>query len=171
MNGERLDAPRPRMEGVRVLRWWDYAGFGLLTALTWAALAWFLAAWLSYDEWQTHPILLGSLSLLIAYNVAIQQGRWFLLLLIRRPTSTHAREGWRVGVATTFVPEAESLEMLEVTVQALVDLAYPHDTWVLDEGDDARVHELCARLGARHFSRRSLPHYLTSEGRFRARSR
>jgi hypothetical protein len=171
MNGKGLDIPAPRMESMRVLRWWDYAGFGLLTALTWAALAWFLAAWLSYDEWRAHPILLGNLSMLLAYNVAIQQGRWFLLLLVRRPTPTHPQAGLRVGVATTFVPEAESLEMLEVTVQALVDLAYSHDTWVLDEGDDARVHELCTRLGARHFSRKSLPHYLTSEGRFGARSR
>ena len=61
--------------------------------------------------------------------------------------------------------------MLEVTVQALVAMAYPHDTWVLDEGDDARVHALCTRLGARHFSRKSLPHYQTAEGRFQARSK
>jgi cellulose synthase (UDP-forming) len=156
---------------LRVLRGWDYAGFGLLTALAWAALAWCLAAWLSQDDWQAHPILLGSLTLLLAYNVAIQQFHWCLLLLMRRPTPKPLRAGWRVGVATTFVPGAESLAMLEVTVQALVTMAYPHDTWVLDEGDDARVHALCTRLGARHFSRHSLAHYQTVRGRFQARSK
>ena len=76
---------------LRVLRGWDYAGFGLLTALVWAALAWCLAAWLSQDDWRAHPILLGSLTLLLAYNVAIQQCRWCLLLLMRRPTPTPRR--------------------------------------------------------------------------------
>jgi cellulose synthase (UDP-forming) len=156
---------------LRVLRGWDYAGFGLLTALAWAALAWCLAAWLSQDDWQAHPILLGSLTLLLAYHVAIQQFHWCSLLLMRRPTPKPLRAGWRVGVATTFVPGAESLAMLEVTVQALVTMAYPHDTWVLDEGDDARVHALCTRLGARHFSRHSLAHYQTVRGRFQARSK
>ena len=116
-------------------------------------------------------MLLGSITLLLSYNVAIQQFRWWLLLRMRRPLPRPAQAGWRVAVATTFVPGAESLEMLEVTVQALVTMAYPHDTWVLDEGDDARVHALCMRLGARHFSRKSLPHYQTAEGRFHARSK
>jgi Glycosyltransferase like family 2 len=156
---------------LRVLRGWDYAGFGLLTALAWAALAWCLAAWLSQDDWRAHPILLGSLTLLLAYNVAIQQGRWFLLLKMRRPAPKPPCAGWRVGVATTFVPGAESLEMLEVTVHALVALAYPHDTWVLDEGDDPQVHALCTRLGARHFSRKPLAHYQTTQGPFQARSK
>jgi cellulose synthase (UDP-forming) len=156
---------------LRVLHGWDYAGFGLLTALTWAALAWCLAAWFSQADWRAHPVLLGSLTLLLAYNVAIQQFRWFLLLNMRRPAPQPPRAGWRVGVATTFVPGAEPLEMLEVTVQALVAMAYPHDTWVLDEGDDARVQALCTRLGARHFSRQSLAPYQTAEGRFQARSR
>jgi len=91
-------------------------------------------------------------------------------LLLRRPPPPPPRAGWWVGVATTFVPGAEALEMLEVTVQALVALAYPHDTWVLDEGDDARVRALCRRLGARHFSRQALAPYQTAQGRFQARS-
>jgi hypothetical protein len=133
-------------------------------------LAWWLVAWLTQADWWEHPVLLGSITLLLSYNVAIQQFRWWLLLRLRRPRPRPAQAGWRVAVATTFVPGAESLEMLEVTVQALVTMAYPHDTWVLDEGDDARVHALCMRLGARHFSRKSLPHYQTAEGRFHARS-
>src|SRR4029453_17972215 len=111
---------------LRVLRGWDYAGFGVLTALAWAALAWGLAAWISQDDWRAHPMLLGSLTLPLACHVAIQQFRWFLLLKMRRPTPKPPRAGWRVGVATTFVPGAESLEMLGVTVQALVTMAYPH---------------------------------------------
>jgi cellulose synthase/poly-beta-1,6-N-acetylglucosamine synthase-like glycosyltransferase len=53
----------------------------------------------------------------------------------------------------------------------LVALDYPHDTWVLDEGDDPEVKELCQRLGAHHFSRKNLARYQTETGRFKARSK
>jgi cellulose synthase (UDP-forming) len=80
-------------------------------------------------------------------------------------------EGWRVGVATTFVPGAEPLGMLEETVGALVAMDYPHDTWVLDEGDDSAVRQLCSRLGAHYFTRRHQPDYQTERGVFERRSK
>ena len=54
---------------------------------------------------------------------------------------------------------------------ALVTLDYPHDTWVLDEGDEDRVKALCLRLGAKHFSRKNLSHYQTDSGLFQSRSK
>ncbi|HSF30350.1 MAG TPA: glycosyltransferase [Candidatus Tectomicrobia bacterium] len=155
----------------RVLRGGDAVGFLLLTGLTWVALAWCFTAWVTQADWRQHPWLLGSLTLLLVYTVAGQQFRWWLLLGMRRPLPRPARPGWRVGVATTFVPGAEALEMLAETLQALVALDYPHDTWVLDEGDDVDVKALCARLGVRHFSRRGVPAYQTAEGRFQARTK
>jgi cellulose synthase (UDP-forming) len=97
--------------------------------------------------------------------------RWLCLPLMRRPLSMTPRPGWKVGVATTFVPGAESIEMLEETVQALVAMDYPHETWVLDEGEDDEVKAVCARLGAYHFSRRDLPQYHAASGRFESRSK
>jgi hypothetical protein len=76
-----------------------------------------------------------------------------------------------VGVATTFVPGGEPIEMLERTVRALVTMDYPHDTWVLDEGDDPEVRQMCARLGAWHFSRKGLERYQQPRGTFEARTK
>ena len=81
------------------------------------------------------------------------------------------RLGWKVGVVTAFVPSAEPIEMLEETLNALMALDYPHDTWVLDEGDDDQVKALCIRLGAHHFSRKNLPQYQTEIGVFQAHSK
>ena len=61
--------------------------------------------------------------------------------------------------------------MLEKTLAALVSLEYPHDTWVLDEGDDSEVKRLCTRLGVLHFSRKHLPPYQTLVGAFEAGSK
>jgi cellulose synthase/poly-beta-1,6-N-acetylglucosamine synthase-like glycosyltransferase len=69
------------------------------------------------------------------------------------------------------VPGIEPLDMLEETVTALVAMGYPHETWVLDEGDDETVRGLCARLGVRHFTRLGRPEYQTAEGRFQARTK
>ena len=74
-------------------------------------------------------------------------------------------------MVTTFVPGEESLELLEHSLAALVALEYPHDTWVLDEGDGPAVRALCARMGARYFSRRGRPEYETESGRFAARTK
>jgi cellulose synthase (UDP-forming) len=171
INEEGLYAGGLAVGRARVFRGGDYVVFLLLTALTLAGLAWCFTAWFTQADWRQHPGLLGVMTLLLIYTVASQQFCWWLLLCMRRPLPRPARDGWRVGVATTFVPGAEPLEMLAETLQALVALDYPHDTWVLDEGDDADVKALCARLGVRHFSRRSLPAYQTPQGRFQARSK
>jgi cellulose synthase/poly-beta-1,6-N-acetylglucosamine synthase-like glycosyltransferase len=99
------------------------------------------------------------------------QGRWFLLPLMKKPRPMAPKAGWRVAVVTTIVPSAESIEMLRETVNAIVHMDYPHDTWVLDEEDDERIKALCRELGAQHFSRRNLPQYHASAGAFRSASK
>ena len=51
-------------------------------------------------------------------------------------------------------------------------LDYPHDTWLLDEGDDERVRR-CMPDGwaCGHFSRKNRPEYQTDVGRFQRRSK
>src|SRR5919201_1398190 len=148
----RASVRPPMIVTERVFRWWDYACFLALTALNLAALAWFLAAWCVQPDWREHAVLLGLVSLLLAYHVALQQFRWFLLPIMRRPTPMPPQAGWQVGVATTFVPEAESLEMREEVVRPLTAWASPHAPWVREGGDDAR-------RGPRHFSRKHCAHY------------
>jgi cellulose synthase (UDP-forming) len=81
------------------------------------------------------------------------------------------KPGWRVAAITTFTPPLESIEMLEQTLTAMVALDYPHDSWVLDEGDLPEVRDLCARLGARHFSRHDRPDYQAPIGPYTARTK
>jgi cellulose synthase/poly-beta-1,6-N-acetylglucosamine synthase-like glycosyltransferase len=96
--------------------------------------------------------------------------RWLLLLRMKRPGPPAPSVRLRAAVATTFVPESEPIAMIERTLAALVALRYPHDTWLLDEGDDTEVKRLCDRLGVLHFSRRHRPEYQTP-GTFQPRSK
>ncbi len=53
----------------------------------------------------------------------------------------------------------------------MVKVEYPHDTWVLDEGDDPEVKALCARIGVNHFSRKGIERYNQKSGSFTAKTK
>jgi len=150
----------------RVFKRRDYWIFAVLTVALVAASAYFFIYWFSLRDWLYYPIpfvlMTGGLLLYLLHYLS----RWLSLPTMRRPLPMTPRPDWKVGVATSFVPGTESIEMLEETVRALVAMDYPHETWVLDEGDDEQVKALCTRLGAYHFSRRHLPQYQAASGTF-----
>jgi cellulose synthase (UDP-forming) len=152
----------------KVFRWWDYIIFSILSAVGIAAILLFMKHWFSIENFRGHPMIFLILTTLLIVSLGNNQGRWFLLPFMRRPKPMPIRHKWRVGVATSFVPGAEPIEMLELTLKALIALDYPHDTWVLDEGDSEEVKDLCWRLGANHFSRKNLPQYQAESGTFQS---
>jgi len=79
--------------------------------------------------------------------------------------------GLKVAFITTFVPGSEPLSMLRATLTAMVAADYDHDTWVLDEGDEAGARALCRELGVKHFSRKGISRYNQPDGRFAARTK
>src|SRR6266566_6426350 len=155
----------------RVFKRWDYLIFAVLTGMILCSLAYFLVYWFSLRDWIYFPLPFTIMTLGLLLNLAMHQMRWLTLPLMRRPLTIKPRSGLKIGVATTFVPGAESIEMLEETVRALIDMDYPHETWVLDEGDDDQVKQLCIQHGAYHFSRKHLPQYQAASGRFESRSK
>jgi cellulose synthase/poly-beta-1,6-N-acetylglucosamine synthase-like glycosyltransferase len=157
----------PTVVSDRVLGRRELAVFGLLTVLNVATGLEFVRFWFSLHGWAMNPWASATLRVIVLLAWLNHLARWISLPLMRRPRHLAVRTSRRAAVVTTFVPGAEPLAMLEGTVRALVALEHPHDTWVLDEGDDPEVRALCARLGARHFSRRALPQYVTEEGPFR----
>src|SRR5437763_12873457 len=161
----------PSVQTQKVFKPSDYLLFALLTVVSSAAIAYFMTRWFAYGDWSARPLAFWGLTLMVIGRLAINQFRWWYLPFMRKPVPMTPRPGWKVGVATTFVPGAESIEMLEETIRALVAMDYSHETWVLDEGDDEQVKALCCRLGALHFSRKHLPQYHASSGTFESRTK
>src|SRR5688572_6683174 len=156
---ERIDRPRDR-----VLFW-------ALTAIVAAAVAAVGLYWWSLEDRHLHPLLFALISGLLVFHLAVWSGRWFTLLTMRAPVPLAPEAGMRVAAVTTFHPGSEPLEMLERTVQALVAMRYPHDTWVLDEGDTGEVKALCKRLGVQHYTRLHKPEYQGQAGPFQAETK
>jgi len=149
----------------------DQTVYALLSVLLAVAILSFIAYWIGLPEWRTHFFAFTMMSLILVFTLYGFVQPWLVLPFMRRPLAMPPVEGARVGVFTTFVPSGESLEMLEYTVRALVAMRYPHDTWVLDEGNDPRVRALCERLGARHFSRKGRADLNTTDGWLKARTK
>ena len=156
---ERIDRPRDR-----VLFW-------ALTATVAGAVVAVGLYWWDLDDRHIHPLLFVLISGLLLFHLAVWSGRWFTLLSMRAPVPVAPEPGLRVAAVTTFHPDSEPLEMLERTVRAAVAMRYPHDTWVLDEGDTAEVKALCKRLGAQHYSRLHKPEYQGKTGPFQAETK
>jgi cellulose synthase (UDP-forming) len=163
-----------RIEAVssrKVFQGVDYLVFSMLTLLSYGTVIWFMADWFSYRDYIARPLVFWGLSVVLLGRVATMQYRWWQLPLMKRPVPIPARPGWKVGVATTFVPGSEPIEMLKETIRALVALNYPHETWVLDEGNDTQVKLFCEGLGVFHFSRKDQPQYQKRDGVFQQKSK
>ncbi|MEO5957189.1 MAG: glycosyltransferase family 2 protein [Nitrospiraceae bacterium] len=149
----------------------DRLVFWVLTVLGFGSMGCFLYSWFQLPAWGEHPFAMVVLFAILVMLLINNLGRWWILPSMKRPRAIPARAGLKVAAVTTFLPGIEPLDLLEQTVKALVALDYPHDTWVLDEGDDDRVKQLCAAVGALHFSRLHSPHYQTEVGMFQKRSK
>jgi cellulose synthase (UDP-forming) len=154
-----------------VFKWGEWTTYILLTFCSLGMILLFANHWISSPEWKRHPIVLAIVTGFILVTIVPVLGRWFLLPLMSRPEPLPAKPGLNVAMVTTFVPGGEPLQMLEATLSAMVACEYPHETWVLDEGDDPDVIQLCEKLGVHHFTRKNSPDHLTQSGSFRAFSK
>jgi cellulose synthase/poly-beta-1,6-N-acetylglucosamine synthase-like glycosyltransferase len=160
------------LKSIRVFTPLHWLVFSLLSLVRAGVLLWFFWSWFRPAGWwsnekfaffvATSLLLIGLVGNLI---------RWIALPCMKRPVATNLRPGWRVAAVTTCVPALEPRELIESTLRALVALDYPHDTWLLDEGDSAEMRDLCRPLGVHHFSRSALSHYQENTGQFAARSK
>ncbi len=156
-----------KLQTLPVMGTGERVAFVALTALAGTAMLALLGRWVMMGQREhlgTTRAAFGIATLLLVFHLGSWFSRWLLLWRMRRPVPMAAAPGVRVAVVTTFVPHAEPPGMLAQSLQAMVAMDYPHDTWVLDEGDSPEVAALCARLGARHYTRKGRPEFQSDAG-------
>ncbi|MFG2308454.1 glycosyltransferase family 2 protein [Streptomyces sp. NPDC048566] len=94
-------------------------------------------------------------------------------LVARDPVPVVPESGTRVAFLTSFVPGKEPLAMVTKTLEAAVRLRHRGllHVWLLDEGDDPEVKEVCARLGVHHFTRKGVERWNRPTGAHRAKTK
>ncbi len=99
-----------------------------------------------------HRVLYGLLTFGLFLKLLKILFEWYHFAGIRRIPVPPVTPEWRVDMLTTACPE-EPREMIEKTLRAMVNVRYPHETYLCDEGDDPMLKKLCQALGAHHVTR------------------
>jgi len=111
------------------------------------------------------------LSYIVWQQIIKEAFSWWISLDMKLPVEVLPEKDKKIAFVTAFVPGKEPYEVLEKTLYAMVTADYLHDSWVLDEGDDLHVKEICEAYGAKHFSRYGKVHFNRTKGRFKAKTK
>jgi cellulose synthase (UDP-forming) len=84
---------------------------------------------------------------------------WRFVGRMRKPIEIPAPPHMRVALITPCVPAHESLDVIRAQLDALRNVTYPHDSWILDEGGSQEVRELAAMYGVKYFTRRGIERF------------
>jgi cellulose synthase/poly-beta-1,6-N-acetylglucosamine synthase-like glycosyltransferase len=155
--------------------------YALLLVLAVGALAAFLGWWLlpshvpSNFTGRHHVldwVLFVALTLVFGHRLFMDAFSWVVAWGMRDHAPPGPPEpGLRVAFITTFVPSSEPIELLHRTLPAMVAADYPHDTWLLDEGDVEEVRLVCEQYGVKYFSRSGIRRYNLVAGPFTAKTK
>ncbi|MEU3960779.1 glycosyltransferase family 2 protein [Streptomyces buecherae] len=125
--------------------------------------------------WETaaDTVMLVAIGLIEVFRLFTVVSNAHATLVARDPIPVHAAPCTRVAFLTSFVPGKEPVTMVRATLEAATRLRHSGlvDVWLLDEGDDAEIKELCAKLGVRHFSRKGVARWNQPTGAFRAKTK
>lgn len=118
-------------------------------------------------------IMLVAIAMIELFRLVSVVSNVHAMLAARDPVPVGPEPGSRVAFITTCVPGKEPLEMVRRTLTAALKIRHRGvlDVWLLDEGDDPEIHELCDWLGAHHFTRRGVPEWNQPKGPFRAKTK
>jgi cellulose synthase/poly-beta-1,6-N-acetylglucosamine synthase-like glycosyltransferase len=97
----------------------------------------------------------------------------FLYFLFRAkyPPKRRAQKGLKVAVISLCVPSSESLDIVERQLEAMAAITYPHDSWILDEGNSPEIKRMARKHGVNHFSRKGIAKYNQDVAPFKAKTK
>ena len=108
--------------------------------------------WYIDDDHIGQPILFWMLSFALGYKLLHILYQWYNYIAMSAPTPPKITRRWSVDMLTTHVA-GEPKQMLLRTLNAMVNVRYPHTTYLCDEADDPELKEICRELGVVHVYR------------------
>ncbi|MBC7904512.1 MAG: glycosyltransferase, partial [Gemmatimonadaceae bacterium] len=109
-------------------------------------------AWYLKEQNSGYTPLYLLLCISLSYKFLKLLFEWYHYWAISTSVRPELTRTWTVDMLTTAMP-GEPFEMIEETLTAMVNVRYPHTTWLCDEGNDPALKALCDRLGVRHVTR------------------
>ncbi|GAA1680130.1 glycosyltransferase family 2 protein [Streptomyces yatensis] len=118
-------------------------------------------------------VMLASIGLIELFRTMNVASNAHATLVARDPVPVVPETGTKVAFITTYVPGKEPLEMVRRTLEAAIRVRHRGvmHVWLLDEGDDPEVKEVCRRLNVYHFTRKGVEKWNQPKGPHRARTK
>jgi cellulose synthase (UDP-forming) len=141
-------------------------------ALIWALVtATFWVWWLRHASHST-PVLYWLQTVMLFYQTTLLPSvYWSFVGRMRRPIEVDPPTGVGVALITLCVPAEESLSVIRKQLDAMHEVSYRHDSWILDEGGSADVRALAEERGVHYFTRRGIAFWNQPAPPFQAKTK
>jgi cellulose synthase (UDP-forming) len=116
-------------------------------------------SWWGFNERYTSPLLLVILVGMASYVAAQAYCVWYIYLHAESPNSSVPPLTQMPSVDIFLPTFKEPLPLVEKTLRAVLEIRYPHTTFVIDDGRDRELQKLAESLGARYISRETNREY------------
>lgn len=117
-------------------------------------------------------IIFITLSYIVWHHILMELFSWYITAYIQNPSLQEiTNTKLRVAYATAYVPGSEPYDILEQTLKAMVEVDYPHDTWLLDEGNDIEAMRICKKYGVHHYSRYGKEEFNSIQGKYKKKTK
>ncbi|WP_299156580.1 glycosyltransferase [uncultured Christiangramia sp.] len=103
-------------------------------------------------EFRGNTILYILLSISLFYGILKKLYLWYNYSNISLPKTTGTEKDFTVDVLTTYFP-GEPYQMIITTLEAIIKINYPHETYLCDEADDPYLKQFCESNGIHHVTR------------------
>lgn len=169
-----------RVEKLQVMNKTQLAVFRIIVSIGIAMTVVFGAWWFSPSHLPNNfngvgrifdVLLFILLSYVVWYQIVSELFVWNVAKDMKHPKFIKPEDGKNVAFLTAFVPGKEPYDVLDKTLKAMVESNYPHDTWLLDEGDDPVAKKICRKYGVQHHTRKGIEKYNAPFGPFLAKTK
>ena len=114
--------------------------------------------WRTFSSLNQNALWLSLPLLLVEIHGAINYALFLFMTWDPKPVPHPAAPRGRT--ADIFIPTYnEDLSILRMTILGAINVLYPHETWVLDDGRRAELRELCETMNVHYLTRPDNKHY------------
>lgn len=132
---------------------------------------WMWQWWLQSDRINYLP-LFYLLTAALIYEFALLPTLFlYFVLKAKVPRKRIASKNKKVAVISLCVPSKESSDIVERQLEAMSKIKYPHESWILDEGNSREVKRLAKKYGVKHFTRKGIKKYNQPNAPFKAKTK
>ncbi|GAA4317284.1 hypothetical protein GCM10023115_42690 [Pontixanthobacter gangjinensis] len=103
-------------------------------------------------EFHGNTFLFVLLAISLFYGMIKKLYLWYNYSNISVPQEPIKTREFSVDVLTTYFP-GEPYQMTITTLEAILNISYPHETFLCDEADDPYLKEFCQKHGIHHITR------------------